>query len=67
MKNQLTAIQKEYLQASWNNGVHPLIAGGKAKNRFQKAEKALAEECPEFVGKNAIEIAKILGVKPWEA
>lgn len=67
MKKQLTAIQKEYLQAVWNNGVHPLLAGGKAKKRFLKAEKALAEEYPEFVGKNAFEIARVLGVAPWEA
>lgn len=67
MKNQLTAIQKEYLQAAWNNGLHPLIAGGKAKKRFLKAEKALAEECPEFVGKNVFEISWALGVKLGEA
>ena len=64
---KLTAIQKEYLQAVWNNGLHPLLAGGKAKKRFLKAEKALAEKYPEFVGKNAFEIGRILGVNPWEA
>lgn len=67
MKKQLTAIQKEYLQAVWNNGMHPLMTGGKAKKRFLKAEQALAKENPEFVGKNVFEIARVLGVKPWEA
>lgn len=67
MKKQLTTIQKEYLQAVWNNGIHPFITGGKAKKRFLKAEQALAEECPEFIGKNAFEIARVLGVNPWEA
>ena len=64
---KLTAIQKEYLQAVWNNGIHPLLAGGKAKKRFLKAEEALAKENPEFIGKNAFEIGRILNVNPWEA
>jgi len=29
---KLTAVQKEYFRAFHNNGVHPLLTGGKAKN-----------------------------------
>lgn len=63
---KLTAAQKEYFRAFHNNGIHPLLTGGKAKKRYLKAVQDLVEENPQFNGKNIFDICDALHINLTE-